>query len=200
MRKTSLGAILIAAVAAGSVVRAQSDFSADRFKAHVTFLADDVLEGREAGTRGHEIAARYIASQFALLGVRPGATGGGYFERVNLQEARLTGASPTLTLTGPRRTQTLKQRETVMIEGSIAGGPVKLNAPLVFVGYGMKDAVVGFDDYEGLDVRGKIAVVLSGSPKDMDSEVGAHLKSEQNRVAAEHGAVGVISGGIAMAA
>jgi len=129
MRKTSLGAILIAAVAAGSVVRAQSDFNADRFKAHVTFLADDVLEGREAGTRGHEIAARYIASQFALLGVRPGATGAGYFERVNLQEARLTGPSPTLTLTGPRGTQTLKQREAVMIEGSIAGGPVKLNAP-----------------------------------------------------------------------
>jgi Peptidase family M28 len=193
MQKTSLGAMLIAAVVAGSVVRAQSDFNADRFKAHVTFLADDVLEGREAGTRGHEIAARYIASQFALLGVRPGATGGGYFERVSLQEAQLTGASPTLTLTSSHGTQTLKQREAVMIEGPIAGGAVKLNAPLVFVGYGMKDTVIGFDDYEGLDVRGKIAVVLSGSPKDMDSEVGAHLKSEQNRVAAGHGAVGIIA-------
>jgi hypothetical protein len=144
----SLGAMLIAAVVAGSAVRAQSDFSADRFKAHVTFLADDALEGREAGTRGHEIAARYIASQFALLGVRPGATGGSYFEKVNLQEARLTGASPTLTLTGPHDARTLKQRETVMIQGPIAGGAVKLNAPLVFVGYGMKDPAVGFDDYE----------------------------------------------------
>lgn len=184
--------MLIGAVVAGSAVYAQSDFSGDRFRAHVTFLADDVLEGREAGTRGHEIAARYIASQFALLGVRPGAAGGGYFEKVNLQEAQLTGASPTLTLTGPGGTQTLKQPEAVMIQGPIAGGAVKLNAPLVFVGYGMKDATVGFDDYEGLDVRGKIAVALSGSPRDMDSEVGAHLKSEQNRVAAEHGALGVI--------
>ena len=113
--------MLIGAVVAGSAVYAQSDFSGDRFRAHVTFLADDVLEGREAGTRGHEIAARYIASQFALLGVRPGATGGGYFERVNLQEARLTGASPTLTLTGPRGTQTLKQREAIMVDPRFTG-------------------------------------------------------------------------------
>jgi Peptidase family M28/PA domain len=192
MRIMSLGAAVVAAVLAGSAVRAQTEFSGDRFRAHVTFLADDVLEGREAGTRGHEIAARYIASQFALLGVGPGASGGTYFETVNLQEARVTGANPTLTLTGPNGKQTLKQRETVMIQGSIAGGAVKLNAPLVFVGYGMKDAAVGFDDYEGLDVRGKIAVVLGSSPKDMDSEVGAHLRSEQSRVAAEHGAVGMI--------
>jgi hypothetical protein len=192
MRTTPLGAVLLAATIAASVVHAQTDFSADRFKAHVTFLADDVLEGREAGTRGHEIAARYVASQFALLGVRPGATGGSYFEKVNLQEARVTGASPRLTLIGPRGTETLKQRAAVMIQGSIAGGAATLNAPLVFVGYGMKDATVGFDDYEGLDVRGKIAVALSGSPKGMDSEVGAHLSSEQPRVAAEHGALGII--------
>lgn len=64
-----------------------------------------------------------------------------------------------------------------MVRGSITGDGVKLKAPLVFVGYGIKDATVGHDDYTGLDVQGKIVVVLFGSPKGMDSEVAAHLLS-----------------------
>ena len=76
--------------------------------------------------------------------------------------------------------------------GRRSGGAVDLTAPLVFAGYGMTDAALGLDDYKGLDIRGKIAVVLWGLPKGMDSEVGAHLQSEQARVAAAHGAVGMI--------
>jgi hypothetical protein len=194
MTRTSvLGAALIAAASVASVASAERDFSAERIRAHVTFLADDLLEGRETGTRGHEIAAGYIASQFALLGVKPGGQDGSYFQTVGLLEAAQSGPSPTLTLTTPRGRQTLKQGAEVMIRGPMAGGSVTVNAPLVFVGYGMKDAAVGYDDYKGLDVRGKIAVVLSGSPKGMDSEVGAHLQSEQGRVAAEHGASGIIA-------
>jgi hypothetical protein len=178
--------------AALSQARAQPDFSADRIKAHVTFLADDLLEGREAGTRGHELAARYIASQFALLGLQPAGDDGGYFQNVNFVEASLTGAAPTLTLTTPRGKRALQHGKTAVIRGPLAGGAAKVNAPLVFVGYGMKDAAVGYDDYQGLDVRGKIVVVLLGSPKGMDSEVAAHLQSEQARVAAEHGAIGIL--------
>ena len=76
--------------------------------------------------------------------------------------------------------------------GRRSGGAVDLTAPLVFAGYGMTDAALGFDDYKGLDIRGRIAVVLWALPKGMDSEVGAHLQSEQARVAAAHGAVGII--------
>ena len=192
MTRTSvLGAALIA-VAMSSPAPAEPEFSAERIKAHVTFLADDLLEGREAGTRGYDIAARYIAAQFAALGVKPGGENGGYFQSVALLEAALTGPKPTLVLTTPRGTQTLEQASAVMLTGPTAGGSVKLNAPLVFVGYGMKDATVGYDDYQGLDVRGKIAVVLRGSPKGMDSEIGAHLQSEQARVAAAHGAAALL--------
>ena len=80
-----------------------------------------------------------------------------------------------------------------MLHGAMADGVVDLNAPLVFVGYGMTDAALGYDDYAGLDARGKIAVVLYGSPKGMDSEVGAHLQSQQSRVAAEHGAAATVA-------
>jgi len=192
-RSIIFAAALVATTTAAIAQRAEPDFSADRFKAHVTFLADDLLEGREAGTRGHEIAARYIAGQFALLGVKPGGDDGTYFKRVEFVEAARTGPAPTLVLTTPKGRQSLAHGKTAMIRGPIAGGAVKVSAPLVFVGYGMQDAVVGYDDYAGLDVRGKIVVVLFGSPKGMDSEIGAHLRSEQGRVAADHGAVGMLA-------
>jgi hypothetical protein len=188
---TIVVALTSAAVAA--VLAAEPEFSADRIRAHVSFLADDLLEGREAGTRGHEIAASYVASQFGVLGVKPGGQNGGYFFKVDLLESSLTGPAPTFTLTTGRATQTLKHRGNVFLRGPIAGGTVNLSAPLVFVGFGMTDAAVGYDDYKGLDVRGKIAVALYGSPKGINSEIGAHLQSEQSRVAAEHGAVAIIN-------
>src|SRR5262245_27296046 len=192
--KTRGVAILFAlTTATAAIIAAEPEFSAERLRAHVTFLADDLLEGREAGTRGHEIAARYIASQFALLGVRPGGQDSGYFYKVDLLESSLTGQTPALTVTTGRGTQTLKHRGNVLVKGPIAGGTVNLSAPLVFVGFGMTDPLVGYDDYKGLDVRGKIAVALYGSPKGIDSEVGAHLQSEQSRIAAEHGAVALIN-------
>jgi hypothetical protein len=190
---TRLAAAAIAALIATSVALAESDFSAERMKAHVTFLADDLLEGREAGTRGHELAARYVATQFALLGVRPAGEHGGYFQTVDLLEAARTGPSPTVTLTTPRGRQTLKYKSAVVVRGPMKGGAIAVNAPMVFVGFGMQDSALGYDDYAGLDVRNKIAVVLWDSPKGLDSEIGAHLRNEQLRVAAAHQAVVVVS-------
>lgn len=187
-RATILGAVLCATAATAT---ADPDFSADRFRAHVTFLADDLLEGREAGTRGHEIAARYVATQLAALGAKPGGDNGTYLKKVDLLESRVA-ATPALVVTTPTGPRTFKHGVTTMIRGPLAGGAVHVQAPLVFVGYGLTDKTMGFDDYDGLDVRGKIAVVLLGSPKGMDSEIGAHLMHEQPRFAAEHGAVGVI--------
>ena len=188
IRATILGAALIGIAATAPTV---PDFSAERFKAHVAFLADDLLEGREAGTRGHEIAATYVATQLALLGAKPGGDNGTYFKRVDLLESRLTPAT-SLVVTTPAGPKTFKQRVTAMMRGPAGGGAVQVRAPLVFVGYGMTDRAMGYDDYEGLDVRGKIAVVLQGSPKDMDSEIGAHLMSEQARFAADRGAAAAL--------
>jgi hypothetical protein len=115
----------------------------DRFKAHLTFLADDLLEGREAGTRGHEIAARYIASQLAVLVVKPGGDDGTYFKKVQFVEAALTGPTPTLVMTTPKGPRTVVHAKTAMIHGPIGGGAVKLSAPLIFVGFGIKDDTLG---------------------------------------------------------
>lgn len=184
--------LTLALVATAAAAPADPEFSPERFKAHVAFLADDLLEGREAGTRGHEIAAKYVATQFALMGIKPGGDDGTYFKKVNLIESSLTTPSPTVTVKTPSGPKVFRQGVTAMIRGPVAGGSVRVAGPLVFVGYGMTDRVIGYDDYEGLDVRGKIAVVLLGSPKGMDSEVGAHLMHEQPRFAAEHGAAATL--------
>jgi hypothetical protein len=191
-RKTILGTALLVAVVV-SVIGAEAEFSAERIKAHVAFLADDLLEGREAGTRGHEIAARYVATQLALLGIRPGGRNGSYFQTVNLLEAAQTGPAPSFVLTAPSGDKRLKHPQAAIVHGPVTGGAVDIRASMVFVGYGMQDSAVGYDDYENLDVRGKIAVVLWGSPKGTDSEIGAHLQSQQARVASAHGATAMVS-------
>jgi hypothetical protein len=168
-------------------------FSPDRFKAHVTFLADDLLEGREAGTRGHEIAARYIAAQFALHGVKPGGTEGGFLERVPLVEARWADPAPTMTISVGSDAQTLTHGDKVVFTAPFVDVTDRISAPLAFVGYGARDPQLGVDDYKGVDVRGKIAVALWGSAKGMDSEIAAHLMSRVQQVAAMQGAIGLLA-------
>jgi hypothetical protein len=187
-----LVAVSIAAFAGTVVVFAQREFSAERIKAHVTFLADDLLEGREAGTRGHELAARYVASQFALLGVKPAGEKGTYFETVDLAQIDLV-ARPTLTIATPRGQRTLTHKKTALVYGPMNGGAVAVRAPMVFVGYGMQDSTLGYDDYAGLDVRNKVVVALWDAPKGLDSEIGAHLRIEQRRMAAAHQSAALVS-------
>ena len=82
-------AVLVALIAAPAAYAAEPSFSAERFKAHVTFLADDSLEGRDTGSRGHEVAAAYVASQFLALGLRPGGVNDGWYQQVPFRSARL---------------------------------------------------------------------------------------------------------------
>lgn len=188
--RTLLAGLTALCLSAASL--AQSDapdpaFSADAFRAHVTFLADDLLEGREAGTRGFDIAARYVASQFEGLGLTPGANGG-WYQPIEFTQIRLAGA-PTLTVAGRSFVQ---GRDIAMRPGADAA-PLSLEAPLVFAGYGLDMPSHGFNDYRGLDVRGKIVVVLAGTPEGIPSDVAAHLNGDKRRMAAARGAIGLIS-------
>src|SRR3954452_14417914 len=91
---------LVLAGAAPAQPAAGPTFSADRFKAHVAFLADDMLEGRDTGSRGYDIGAAYVASQFMALGLKPGGENGGWYKQVPLRSASLAG-KPVMTLSGP---------------------------------------------------------------------------------------------------
>ena len=146
-------------------------FSADRFRSHVEFLADDLIEGRETGTRGHRLAALYVAEQFRALGLKPAGENGTWFQAVKLQERSLAaGTTPTLTLSGPGGAQTYANAGHVTLSPSALETTTRFEAPLVFVGFGLDDRAHGFDDYRGLDVRGKVVVALSGTPRGTPSE------------------------------
>lgn len=185
--KTLLAGVAAAALAGASPAQSPAaSFTPEAFRAHVAFLADDLLEGREAGTRGYDVAARYVATQFEALGLRPGANGQ-WLQPVEFIRYTVAG-TPTLTV-GRR---SFAHGREILVRASPDPRPLALDAPLVFAGYGLDLPARGFDDYAGLDVRGKIVVVLSGYPDGTPSDVGAHLGTEKARMAATRGAVGMI--------
>ena len=168
-------------------------FTPEAFRAHVAFLSDDLLEGRDTGSRGHEIAARYVASQFEGLGLKPGGDNGGWYQHVTFQKTQ-RGATPgTLILIGPEGAKNWVHGTDVLIGINPLEPKTDVTAPLVFVGYGLSAPALGIDDYRGLDVRGKIVVTLRGYPKGLPSEIGAHLSDAKSEAAAARGAIGVIS-------
>jgi hypothetical protein len=163
-------------------------FTPESFRSHVTFLADDRLEGRNAGTRGYDLAALYVASRFEALGLKP-ARADGWYQQVPFLEFRHSGEPASLTIGGRR----FLHGQEVTLSPSPEAARVALDAPAVFAGYGLEAPELGIDDYKGLDVRGKVVVVINGFPKGMKSDVGAHLNSEKRRVASRRGAVGFVS-------
>jgi hypothetical protein len=164
-------------------------FSAQAIRADVSFLADDLLEGRDAGTRGYDIAARYVAARFAALGLQQ-AVKDSWYQPVTLAVAELDPkVKPALTIGGTR----FDTGGDVAI-GAFGREPVQsIEAGAVFVGYGLQSDREKIDDYAGLDLRGKYAVAISGSPVGMPSEVGAHLAAEKALAAQKAGAIGLIT-------
>jgi hypothetical protein len=201
MRSFSLAAVLALAAAGASLAqapqtetraRAGPTFSADRFKAHVAFLSDDRLEGRDTGSRGHEIAAAYVASQFMALGLLPGGEKGGWYQPVPFRSAALAD-TPVVTVSGPAGKRSWDNGSDVLVRPSLIEEMQDVTAPVVFVGYGVEAPDQGVDDYKGLDVRGKVVAVLTGMPGGLDSEISAHLGDQKEATAAAHGAIGLVT-------
>lgn len=184
-------AALVLAAAAPAQPEAELQASADRVRAHVEFLADDLLEGRATGTRGHELAALYVASQFRALGLRPAGVGGSWYQRVPFRRATHEG-TPSVTLTLGGKATALRWGSDVALRPSLGERQQSLRTNLVFAGHGIRDRALGMDDFRGLDVRGKTVVVFAGTPAGLNSEVAAHLGSQKPEMAAAAGAIGLI--------
>jgi Zn-dependent M28 family amino/carboxypeptidase len=183
-------AIVLAAVPA---IAAEPSFSPERVKAHVAFLADDLLEGRGTGTRGYDIAARYVASQFAAIGLKPGGRDGSWYQPVTLSETRLDGAAAVVISAAMGEKTVWDHGSEAIISPSQIDSSTDVSAALVFAGFGLDAPKQGFNDYAGLNVRGKIVVILTGIPKGPPDEVLAHLGTEKARMAAARGAIGVLT-------
>lgn len=185
------------ALAGAEVAAAQApaafEPSRDRIRAHMAFLASDLLEGREAGTRGYDLAAAYVAAEFQKLGLKPAGDSGAYLQRVPLTAHRPAGEG-RVTLRGRAGAATsMVFGEDYFPSSWPLSAATKVSAPMVFVGYGVVAPAFGRDDYEGLDVRGKIVVALSGAPKAIPGEERAHYGRIKRQEAAKHGAVGLIT-------
>lgn len=182
-------ALALLAVAAAPAPVAQSD-SASRIRAHVEYLAGDHLQGRDTGSVGYALAADYVAGQFRALGLQPGANGS-WYQQVPFRHAT-NAKPPAIRLTVGEKTVALTSGRDFALLPSVSEKNRSIDAPLVFVGHGISEPRLGIDEYAGLDVRGKLVVVLRGSPGGLDQEIAAHLDVSKEHVAAEHGAAGII--------
>jgi len=158
--------LLLAAAAclATTAARAQTDVdkaaqavSANVIRAHIEFLAGDALEGRGTGTRGGTLAAQYVAAQFIRLGLQPAGDSGSFFFKVPLIGFT---PSPTLRIGGTELAYPAEYVLNPMRWDSV----LSVDAPLVFVGFGIVAPEWGWNDYAGLDVKGKIVVAMVNDP------------------------------------
>jgi Zn-dependent M28 family amino/carboxypeptidase len=179
---------------------AEASIDPEKIRAHVRFLADDLLEGRGPGLRGSELAAKYIATEFALDGLEPGGDNGTYFQQVKFVGTKVKAAESSfefIPLHGAPQKLTYGDDYTVTNQEHTPVADV--DAPIVFVGYGATAPEFGWDDYAGVDVKGKVILCIVGDPPSDDPKFfgGAALtyygrwtyKFEQ---AARMGAVGAL--------
>jgi hypothetical protein len=166
----------------------------EAIRADMRFLADDMLEGRQTGTRGHEIAARFMASEFEAMGLEPAGENGSYYQDVPLRATRPDTAHTTLTLVQGGKEQALTFRRDFIAYGDPGRADTSVEAPVVYVGFGVTAPEQGYDDYAGVDAKGKIVALLSGAPPQFESTVRAYYSARETKApnAVAHGAVGAI--------
>ena len=187
MHKTRALALLAAPILIASLVHAQqgtvpdvpglppaaraaaASVDPEKIRAHVRFLSLDLLEGRGPGTRGAELASEYIATQFALAGLQPAGSNGTFFQPVPLYAVHTdedkthfafvpaSGAPVDLAY----GTEIVAKDETGQFSADI-------DAPIVFVGYGIHAPEYNWDDYAGVDLKGKVALVIVNEPPSDD--------------------------------
>jgi hypothetical protein len=167
---------------------------ADALSAHIRFLADDLLEGRDTGSRGHAIAARYLATQLQALGYQPTGDRGSWFQTVPFVGMTVVPEKCALELNGAP----LKYPDEVLFFPRAGAAADDVSGELVFAGYGISAPIYGYEDLPK-DLHGKIAVVLFGAPHSERNDFFPTAASAvytdhsvKTRVLAERGAVGMI--------
>jgi hypothetical protein len=190
-----VGAALLASVVVHANPTFDSAVISRHARAHLTYLADDALEGRGAGTRGHALAAKYVAAQFARIGLEPGADQGSYEQPVKLLEATNLHDAGRFVIHAKGGDVALTPVTDMMTWITLGETEAEITAPAVFVGFGIEAPEMKHDDFAGVDLKGKIAVIFYGAPSSFPGEQRAHYSnSDQKRARlVKAGAVGVIT-------
>src|SRR5690348_733600 len=148
--------------------RAMAGVDPLRIRAHVRFLSDDLLEGRGTGQRGGDLAARYIATQFALYGLKPAGDEGTYFQKVAMVGIATQPGSTISLLPDNGKPMDLKSNDEVVLMDESQQPSSDIDAPLLFVGYGIDAPEYRWNDYKDVDVRGKVLLMLVNEPPSDD--------------------------------
>src|SRR5580658_8874215 len=163
-----------------AAVAAAASIDPEKIRAHVRFLSLDLLEGRGPGTRGGELAAEYIATQFALSGVEPAGDDGGYFQRVPLYAVHTLEDKTMVSLDvtnakGGEGTIPLAYGQEIVLKDQTGQPTADIDAPIVFVGYGIDAPEYQWNDYadasgRDIDVKGKVVLVIVNEPPSDDGK------------------------------
>ena len=180
--------------------QAAASIDPEKIRAHVQFLADDLLEGRGPGTRGGNIAAKYIAAQFAFDGLKPAGDDGTYFQKVPLYAVHTIEDQTKFSFVPENGAPIdLTYSTDVVAKDETGGESADIDAPIVFVGYGIDAPEYKWDDYAGVDVKGKVLLVIVNEPPSTDDKFfkGTALTyygrwTYKYEEAAQKGAVGVL--------
>jgi peptidase M28-like protein len=196
MRTLTALLLTAATLAAGAAdLPATSSVRPDAIRSHVEFLANDLLEGRAAATRGYDIAAAYVAAQFRQAGLAAAGDAGTYLQTVPLLEATAVLPGSSAKLVRDDETVTFEYGTHYLPSADFLSASSTLTAPLVFAGFGVDAPELGYTDFENVDLKGRIVVILSGAPaKFPNSQRAYHSWNERKwSLLVEHGAVGAIT-------
>ncbi|MDH5829061.1 M28 family peptidase [Luteimonas sp. M1R5S18] len=165
-----------------------------RIEADVRALADDAMEGRRTGTPGFDRAANYVASQFEAIGLAPAGDDGSWFQAVPLLQATVQFDGARLDIVRDGGTIALEPRRQFLPLANFHAAEAAVDAPAVFVGQAVHAPDLGHDDFAGVDLDGRIAVMFGGAPARFEPTQRAFHSStrEKLRNVAERGAVGVV--------
>jgi Zn-dependent M28 family amino/carboxypeptidase len=160
---------------------------------YIKVIADDKMEGRDTGSRGERDAQAFVVEQLKKAGLEPAGTNG-FYQPVKFVSRQIVEKDCSLTLVHDGQRENLVLGDDALIGTRIMPAP-EVKAPLVFVGYGLKVPEKNYDDFAGLDVKGKIVVIFSGSPEDIPAALASHYQTllERGKVLRDAGAIGIVS-------
>src|SRR5258708_2793659 len=190
--KTFSPAILIL-VLTFSAAAQTSHFDGHTWWDYIKVIADDKMEGRDTGSRGERAAQEYVVEQLKKAGLQP-AGSNGFYQPVRFTSRQIVEKDCSLTLVHDGQREPLVLGDDAFIGTRIIPAP-EVKAPLIFIGYGLKVPEKNYDDLAGLDVKGKLVVIFSGSPAEIPGPLAAHYQTllERWKVLREAGAIGIVS-------
>jgi hypothetical protein len=206
MKRRMLGVVSLLVVAVAAAARASDlpdgaamqqamqSIRGSAIRAHMRFLSDSMLEGRAPGTRGYDIAARYVQAELDAMGLKAAGSNDSWYQNVPLRKSVVDAPQSSLTLISSGKEEKLTDGKDYLLSPDMLRQQSSVEAPVVFVGFGVTAPNQKYDDYLGIDVKGKIVALIYGAPAKFPSTERAYysdgLVKQRNAVA--HGAVGML--------